>query len=353
MDQSSKIFKGNGSDLMGKVVENSIKDAEENAEMTFDMEGCDELADLFPAWWSAVEAEIRAVYQHYCQVADRLNVGPSANLNRFQFIHMMTDAGMLSPDFKIPKVNLVYQKELVEKEKRLRYEHFFDAVAFMGQCRFPHVHKIKNARSHYHRKGAALYYMLLEFMLPLAANVAAVTYSQKKRNTSERRHTEVRSSQWMERWRNIEVLREIMRTDKRITDHFGVPDDLEEESEESEEDKEEEEEQIGNKENVAASGAVSLLHDGGEEKKREIISSVGDLAEQVIALHESLVEGDENDLSVATVDGFKLVSAANDILAKAKLLEERDREEEQVVGVTDIEDAEGGKEEEKRAVNVR
>ena len=104
----------------------------------------------------------------------------------------------------------------VAAHQRLRYERFIDAIAFMGLQRFGHVHTIKNAKTHYHKKGAALFYMILDYMLPLAANVTAITYSQKNRSTSERRHTDVRSSQWMDRWRNIEVMREIMRTDKKV-----------------------------------------------------------------------------------------------------------------------------------------
>ena len=48
MDQGSHIFKGNGSDLMGKVVENSIRDAEDSATMTFDKEGIEEVRDERP-----------------------------------------------------------------------------------------------------------------------------------------------------------------------------------------------------------------------------------------------------------------------------------------------------------------
>jgi len=59
MDQESRIFKGNGESLMGKVVENQILDAEAVTQMTFDTEGVDELTDFFPAWWTGVETELR------------------------------------------------------------------------------------------------------------------------------------------------------------------------------------------------------------------------------------------------------------------------------------------------------
>ena len=56
---------------------------------------------------------------------------------------------------------------------------------------------------------------------------------------------------------------------------------------------------------------------------------------------------------MATVDGFKLVSAANDILFKAKQFEEGGGGEEQMVRVTDIdEDVQGEVEEEQPSINV-
>ena len=57
MDQQSVLFPGNGAALMNKVVENQIQDAENEAEMEFDTEGCDELGEKFPAMWKAVEGE--------------------------------------------------------------------------------------------------------------------------------------------------------------------------------------------------------------------------------------------------------------------------------------------------------
>ena len=113
-------------------------------------------------------------------------MGPSANLNRFQFTKIMEDAGLVTPEsgFKAASVNLVFQTELVASEKNLRYEHFYDALAKVGVEKFKNDHKILGARSRYHVKGCGLYVVLLDYMLPLAGKVAAVAYSQKTRNAS-------------------------------------------------------------------------------------------------------------------------------------------------------------------------
>ena len=364
MDQKSYIFKGNGDALMGKVIENQIREAEEAAQMTFDSEGVEELSSLFPAWWTGVETEMRNIFSHYCQVADRLNVGPSACLNRFQFIQMMTDAGILSEDFKIPKINLVFQGELVKKEKRLRYERFLGSIAGIGTSRFPNVHAIKNAKSHFHQSGCALFYMLLEFMLPLASKVTAVNYAQKHRNHSERRPTEVRSSQWMERWRNIEVMREIMRADANIRAYFGVPDDIPEEVGSSEpsvsscsagadddEDNEGDEsdgvsvddyddDDYDKVENHAGTATipettnVSLL---ALEKTQDttinqsqlecIRQKVGSLVTKTKVLSENLrrqhaAKGSKrNDISALSIDGLEIASVASNVFAELNTLE--------------------------------
>ncbi len=267
IDEGSKVFKGNGPSLMGRVVENQVKDAEEKAVMTFDTEGVEEVQKLFPAWWEGVEREGRAIFRHYCQLADRLNVGPSAGLNRFQFCKIMEDAGIVDKAFTTARVNLAFQKDLVPGEKKLRYERFYDAVARVGVDKFEDEPIITCSKTKYHVKGCGLFIVLLENLLPLASKVAAVSFSQKQRNSEDRRPTNVRSTDWMERWRHIELLREVMRTDEKVRDYFGVADledvDSDDSSEDSSEDGSEVYEVGGSNPAHVEAGTVDRKVDGG------------------------------------------------------------------------------------------
>ena len=83
--------------------------------------------------------------------------------------------------------------------------------------------------------------------------------------------------------------------------------------------------------------SMSLLAQA-DPRKMDMISQVGELAEQLMALHESLIDPPAGEVSVTSVDGIKLVSAASDILQKAKLLEGEAEEEKKDGDMEDEED---------------
>lgn len=195
----------------------------------------------FPAI-KGVDLEMKSVFYHYCVVADRLNCGPSACMNRQQFVKLFEDAGIFAKNQKSAQLSIIFQQNLVNKEKRLRFENFYNSIADVGCVKWKNEKILKRARSKFHEPGVAIHRLLLDYMLPLSAQVAAVSYSARNRTgAGERRGSDVRAGEWIERWRSIEILREALKAPE-ILEHFGVNTDDSSGSDTSESDSEDDSE---------------------------------------------------------------------------------------------------------------
>ena len=220
MDQKSEVFLGNGADLMVKVNLNRKVEMEMSARMDFG-NGGEIFFEKFPTL-RGIDLEMKSIFYHYCMLADRLNCGPSACMSRQQFVKLFEDGGIFEKNIKAAQLSILFQKHLVDKEKRLRFENFYDAVASAGVLKFSKTKLLINAKSKFHEPGVALRELLTENLLPLSAQVAAVSYSARNRTgAGERRHSEVRASEWMTRWKGIEILREGLKGEE-VLEFFGV-----------------------------------------------------------------------------------------------------------------------------------
>ena len=82
MDQKSEVFIGNCKDLMLRVDHNKKMEREMSARMDFQNAG--EVLYSKLEYLKGVDLEMKTIFYHYCMLADRLNCGPSACLNRQQ-----------------------------------------------------------------------------------------------------------------------------------------------------------------------------------------------------------------------------------------------------------------------------